>query len=261
MRLSAIAMIATIASSVTLLSCGGIENNTTISKGSYTLQGYIVGDMERDTSFIRVSFIRDGSMIPGGPITLDTFLLSFDLTDSLFKAEFGPSNTLSSSIYELTSFDGATEVSAENVTMVGGLTMNIISPADRVYTSADGSVVANLTSASLNSTDYAIAIVKAGEEYTGSGYADFFSLIDGAGIVPPEFFRDSLNNDSLLVGTYYLYMYSYSGSPQISSQTNDIPTVLPAGGFADNLSSANFSGKLGSIVVSRRDTLIVTDTP
>lgn len=244
-----------------LSSCNGAADGVIVGGGDYTLQSYVVGDLERDTSFIRVKFRRDSSMIPGGPLALDTFSLEFDLTDSLFKADFGPANALGTDVRELTVYDGAAEITAQNIILVGSLTQNISAPANRLYTATDGAVVVNLTSPSLNSMGYALGIVKAGEEYTGSGYAVFFSQIDGAGTIPPEFFRDSLNADSLKVGTYYLYMYSYNGAPQIDSRTTDLPTVLPDAGFTPNISASNISGSIGSIVVSRRDTLVVTDTP
>jgi hypothetical protein len=242
-------------------SCNGTPTGGGGAGSDYTLQAYVIGDLERDTSLIRVRFLRDGVSIPGGPVSLDTFLLSFDIADSLFKSDFGPANTLGSGPRAFTAFDGASEVTAESITLVGSLAMNIAAPANRQYTATDGAVIANLTSPSANSAGYALGIVKAGEEYTGSGYAEFFSLADGAGVIPPEFFRDSLNSDSLLVGTYYLYMYSYNGAPQIDSRTSDLPTVLPVGGFTPNLSTANLSGSVGSIVVSLRDTIVVTDTP
>ena len=249
------AVFLTLAVGVTISSCNGSPNSIDPNgPDAYLLQAYLLRDMEKDVAASRVFFQQENQPTPSGPVDVDTTRMDFLQTSGLFQKEYLSANAIDTGLHTLKLQDDGNLVFNGNLRMTGDFNIGINSPFNRIYTGG-GSVVVQLLSSSVNASGYLFAAVKAGQEYTGAGWAGLLPSLVPSGTFPPSVFQDTANN--LDTGLYYIYMYAFNGSPRIDSITTDLPTVLPDSVFADNLALSAISGALGTISVSRHDSLFV----
>jgi hypothetical protein len=98
--------------------------------------------------------------------------------------------------------------------------------------------------------NYAYGATKAESVYGNDGYAAFVSPLATAVTFDTDAF--SLPSGEIDPGLYYIFVYGYAGSPIPGSE---LPTVFPSG-FSNSFTRPDFSGKFGSIVITRRDSVI-----
>jgi len=250
-----IAGVLTLAISVTISSCNGSPNSIDPNgPDAYFLQAYLLRDMERDVAVSRVFFRQNNQPTPSGPVDVDTTRLDFLQAGGLFQKEYLSANAIDTGLHTLKLQDDGNLVFNGNLRMTGDFDISINTPFNRIYTGG-GSVVVQLLNPSANANGYLFAAVKAGQEYTGAGWAGLVPSLVPSGTFPPSVFQDTANN--LDTGLYYIYMYAFNGSPRIDSIMTDLPTILPDSVFADNLALSAITGALGTITVSRHDSLFV----
>lgn len=240
-----------------LTGCNG-DGVSPVDLSDYFLQFYMIRDMQRDSAAIRAYYRRDGNEVPTGPLIVDTMQLGFSVAKKLHIREYTSVNGIDTGVHTIVLGDQGDTVATTTVTMADTFNITVADPASRIYTGGM-SVIVDFTS-SPNAQGYLVAAVKAGSQYTNSGYSAFVPFVSSTGVLPPSVFRDSLTND-LDTGLYYIYMYSYRGSPQIDTFATELPTKLPDTGFTPNLSINNLTGSVGTIVVSRRDSVFVQEQP
>lgn len=254
---SGLAIFSVIGGGASLSGCNG-DGVSPVDLSDYFLQFYMIRDMQRDSSAIRAYYRRDGNEIPSGPLHVDTMQLGFSAAKKLHIREYNTVNGIDTGVHTIVLGDQGDTVASTSVTMADTFTITVADPASRIYTGGM-SVVVDFTP-SANAQGYLVAAIKAGSEHTNSGYSAFVPFISSTGVLPPSVFRDSLTNN-LDTGLYYIYMYAYRGSPQIDTFATELPTALPDTGFTPNLSIDNLTGSIGTIVVSRRDSVFVQEQP
>ena len=104
---------------------------------------------------------------------------------------------------------------------------------------------------SLGSNGYIFAAVLMDSIYLQYGYSDFASVTSAT--IPRDAFQLSGNVNIPDTGWYYVYVYSYSGSP---ANGKNLPTGIP-GGFTDNISRLDLDGRFGCFLVTVRDSIHV----
>ena len=103
-------------------------------------------------------------------------------------------------------------------------------------------------SAVANSDGYIVAVVHTDSSYQSTGYSAFVTDLTPSTTIPPDAFR---YNSNLVTGWYEIYVYAYSGSPDLALSSDILPVPIPSQ-IADNISHTNLTGHFGSIVVSRK---------
>lgn len=250
-------LISSLAGSLTV-SCNGSPNSGEDDTLAYFLQAYLLRNMDRNTAAARVFFRKNDTETPSGPVNIDTTRLDFTQSTGIFELSYTSVNDIDTGIHILAASDAGTEIVNRQIIMTDTFAIRVTTPANRIYTGS-GSVVVDPSSLSLNAQGYIVATVKAGMEYTGVGRAVWVNAVTSSGVLSPDFFRDPSDSTgaTLDTGKYYIYMYSYRGAPQVDAINSDFPTVLPDGGFAENLVATTSHGHFGAILISRRDSIFV----
>ncbi|MFQ5607095.1 MAG: hypothetical protein ACE5GA_04045 [Candidatus Zixiibacteriota bacterium] len=238
-----------------LLGCNGAPTSGGGDTTGYFVQAHLVKDINLDISFVRAFYRRDDTVIPSGPVFLDSTRLGFDAGVGLFQKEYITQSGITTGAHNLQLDDTGATITLSSVTMPDTFSI-ALNDTTRLYTGVGGNVLVDISTFSLNAEGYILGVVKASLAYTGVGYAEFMPNVSTVGNIPPEVFRDSITN-ILDTGLYYIYVYAYRGSPQLDSVSTDLPTALPATPFAVNITGTNLTGQVGGLVVSRRDSLSV----
>jgi hypothetical protein len=234
-------------------SCNGAPSDPN-GADSYILQAYLLRDLEKGISASRVFFRQNNQPTPTGPVDVDTTRLDFVQTTGMFQKEYTTASAIDTGLHSLKLQDKGKTILNSNLVMTGDFTINVSVPANRIFTGG-GSVVVDLASASVNAGGYIFAAVKASEQYSGKGWAGLVPSLSSSGTFLPSVFQDTANN--LDTGLYYIYMYSFRGSPRIDAVSGDFPTVMPDSVFLDNLATSIIDGAFGTITISRHDSIFV----
>ena len=243
-----------------LSGCNGSAGGGPVDVSDYFLQTYVIRDMERGFSARRVSLKAKGAAVPNAEVSFDSVMVPYVPAGEIYQKEFNSVDSIQPGVSVLRISSGGEQILQQDVIVPDTFTAQVVSPFNKLYTGGQ-QVQVGLATGSVNAQGYIVAVIPKGEEYKGKGYAQFVDLVSPSGIIPPDVFRDTLNPNILLEGVWYVYMYAYTGAPQIDGWVNDLPTALPDSGFTANLNLSKISGTYGSIVVSKRDTLVVTNTP
>ena len=238
---------------VALAGCGGSGAPPGLTSEGYLSQSYLLRNIDLNNAASKVFFRLDDTLIPPGPVNLDAARHDFNASSGLYTLSFPTSGGITAGAHQLGLFDGATEVITIQQNMPGDPEVAVSSPANRIYQSGQGNVLCSVTTTEVTG-GHIIAAVKADQAYTNTG---FVAIVGGSSaIIPPDaFFLPGTT--TLDTGVYYIYVYAFNGAPFIDSIDDDLPTQISSLNLADNLSTADISGRFGSIVISRRDTLIV----
>ncbi len=112
------------------------------------------------------------------------------------------------------------------------------------------------------SEGYVIAAVKKDLAYTGRGYSRYVEAVEGTSAT----FHDSAFLDfsqiqpDIDTGLYYLYVYSFTGSPDSALAESHLPVPFPSQ-LDDNIDRRDFEGRMGTIVVTPYDSMFVVAEP
>jgi hypothetical protein len=107
-----------------------------------------------------------------------------------------------------------------------------------------------------DSTDgYILATTLKDSVYHGYGYSAYSTTLATAGTLPLDAFSLSPSNEAD-TGWYYLYVYAYTGTPDSVLTRNLLPVPLPSQ-LGDNINGATLSGRIGTVVVLRHDSVHV----
>ncbi|MCH9031781.1 MAG: hypothetical protein IIB00_05925, partial [candidate division Zixibacteria bacterium] len=208
---------------VVLSGCGGSGTPSDSTSEGYVSQSYLLRNIDLNNAASKVSFRLDDTLIPPGPVNLDTVRHDFSASSGLYSLSFSTSSGITPGAHQLSLFDGATEVVAIQQSMPGDPAVAVSDPANRLYLSGQGSVICSVTVTTGVTGGYIIAMVKADEAYTNTGFAEIV-VGNSATILPDEFFFPGTN--VLDTGVYYIYVYAFNGAPFIDSINDDLPTQI-----------------------------------
>ncbi len=221
----------------------------TLSSHTYDLRGGIVKNLDTDSMLAAVTLKRDDFYYALANLAIyDSTLGYSDVMGSYILGYAGDSmptageDTLA--VADLPFLDEKVSFVLPNDFMITSIAL----PENRI--NAGGAPVQIQWALSLQNDGYIFAVVLKDSIYTDGGYAEFVSGGVTSATIPLDAFR--IYGD-LTTGWYYVYVYSYTGSP---ASTYNLPTLIPAG-LSDNISQLDFTGSFGTIVVTARDSIFV----
>lgn len=236
--------------------CGGDDVNGDSEKHDYVIYATMVQDMNRTgtLNYFYADLWRDSLVFGNADILINDTVLSYTFSPELNRMTYGFTQTLrayrSGGSYMVTVADSTFfEDTVSNNLPDSIYILNYNPDSSTTYNPNDGSFVLDWTS-SLNIEGYVLATVPADSAYTGFGYSKFVTSLTNAGTIPPDAFQ-SPNDTGIFTGTYYFYVYGFTGAADKNIADHLLPVPFPAQ-LADNISHDNLSGHIGSIIVSRR---------
>ncbi len=222
----------------------------TLSSHNYDLRGGIAKNLDTDSTLAAVTLKRDNFLYSLADINIyDTPSGYNDIMGSFVLGYSGASMPVAGED-TLAVADAPFLNRKFSFVLPDNFVLTAISlPDNRI--NAGGAPVQIQWASSLQNDGYIFAVVLRDSAYNNDGYAEF---VDGgvtSATIPPDAFR--IYDDSLTIGWYYVYVYSYTGSP---ASSYNLPTSIPAG-LIDNISGVNLTGRFGAIVVTPRDSIYV----
>ncbi|MFQ5500312.1 MAG: hypothetical protein ACE5FH_11645 [Candidatus Zixiibacteriota bacterium] len=232
------------------------------SQDSYHAVGMLIKNMDTDSTSIVIDFQRNNNVEASGSIRFDNSALLFSgngaeidsvyaltttsaatYSSGSFKLHFGDNNSLNDSV-TVSLADTFTAQLATEVKLVQGLKSVPIS-----------------WTASASADAYVLAAIKTDSVFIGHGWSVFSSGQTTSDFILSDAWLsdDGLNPDT---GLYYVYVYAVTGAPDSLQSTKLLPVPLPQQ-LPDNISRVNsrLTGRFGSVVVARHDTVRVTFQP
>ena len=230
--------------------CGrGVDTDETTSP-KYDLRGGIVKNLDTDSTLSVLIVTKDNIYYPlanivlyGDTLIYDTAQLFYWFSDTGSSMPSSGTDTLK--ITDSLLLDEKFALILPNDFLISSISL----PENRI--NAGGASVQLQWQTSLQSDGYILGVVMMDSIYTDGGYSEFVSDGFTSATIPPDAFR--IYGDSLTIGWYYVYVYSYTGSP---ASTYNLPTSIPAG-LTDNISKPDITGRFGTIVVTMRDSIFV----
>jgi hypothetical protein len=222
----------------------------TLSSHNYDLRGAIVKNLDTDSTLAAVTLKRDNFLYSLADVKIYDTPLGYDDITGNFVLGYSGASMPAAGEDTLAVTDTPFLDRKYSFILPDDLLLTSISlPDNRI--NAGGAPVQIQWSASLQNDGYIFAVVLKDSTYLDDGYAEFVDEGVTSATIPPDAFR--LHGDTLAIGWYYVYVYSYTGSP---GSTYNLPTSIPAG-LSDNISQVNITGQFGTIVVSPRDSIYV----
>ncbi len=231
-------------------SCGRAANVTTPTTADYDLRGGIVKNLDNDSTQAVFVVTKNNALYDAATLIIYGDTIPYDTTISLYNKIYSGLSMPSSGLDTLQIVDSTNLNEKFAFTLPDSFYLTSISlPDNRI--NAGGADVQIQWAASLQNSGYIFAVVLKDSTYIDDGYAEFVDAGVTYATIPPDAFR--IYGDSLTIGWYYVYVYSYNGNP---ASTYNLPTYIPAG-LTDNISKEKITGRYGTIVVSPRDSIYV----
>ncbi len=222
---------------------------------SYRLEGVLVKDANTNFTHIVAALTRNDSTLSGAEIRFDGDSLAYSVDSTYYRAVF-PAGDYPAGSYNIEIRDSSLFHDTLAADVASSSAIGTVLPVRREKTPSES--VTLTWSPSLGTDGYIMAAVKRDSIYTRSGYSEYVIPMDTTGTFPNEIF--TLPNDQADTGLYYLYVYSYTGSPDSALSANILPVPLP-GQLSDNISVKDLEGRFGTIVVAAHDSVRVVVQP
>lgn len=215
----------------------------------YDLRGGLVKNLDNDSVLVSVSFQRNDDYLSTAYLNLVGDTLEY--IDSTNSYEFGDTSISSfpGGDYTLTVSDAPWLTDSVSFTVPHDFAIDSL-PLPEGAVNPGGASVQMQWQTSLGSDGYIIGVALKDTAYVGRGFSEYAGSGFTSATIPPDAFRLSGDLDT---GWYYVYVYSYSGSPSVKQ---NLPIEIPPG-LTDNISKPNFTGRFGAVVVSSRDSIHV----
>ncbi len=212
----------------------------------YYLSGAIIKSLDMNFFGIKVAFKRNDTAISNAKLWIGNDTLSYaagyytKIFDSLTHLSIGNHylNLVDSTLFSdsvmfsiASDFEITSKIPAGDAPLTPG---NMVQVEWSTPTYVDG---------------YIYSAIKTDEVYGVGGYSAFVTT----GVTSTSFNSDAfaLPSGELDTGWYSIYIYGYKDSPVPGTA---LPTVFPDG-LSNSISKLDFTGKFGSLVVTRRDSI------
>ena len=232
--------------------------DTTVTDGvdtkQYAIQGGLVKNLDTDSTETAISMMKNGDNLASAILILSGDTVKYDSGLAKYVRAYDSASSLPAGSYRLKTVEAPwlNDSILFSIPNDFGIT-SIQLPEDRV--NPGGLSVRIEWNPSLGSDGYIYAVALKDSIYTGYGFSAFVPPEAGtARNIVPDAFRVSGNVNQPDTGWYYVYIYSYTGSPSIEA---NLPMLLPEG-FSDNVSKLKISGRFGAVLVTERDSIHVT---
>lgn len=253
--------------SMILAACGCNSSGGSVdppNRDTYELNGAVVKDLNvginSDTTLIALKAFKDGNSLNNADISF----FGQDLTYSIIpnSASFGyifPTNNqamIGIGNYILDFADSTHYDDTINVMVVDTFRVSAYNP-DSTTVNLNGQQVVIEWTSSANIEGYIVAVTPADSAYTGYGWSEYVTTQTTQITIPPDAFRTPNFPNNLITGTYYLYVYGFTGAPDSALSSTLLPVPLPSQ-LGDNIDHTNLSGNIGVVVITKRVPLEVT---
>ncbi len=218
---------------------------------SYRLEGALVKDLNTDFTHIVATPTRDDSTLPGAEIRFGGDSLAY-LVDSTYYRVVLPAGDYPAGSYKIEIRDSTFFHDSAMTEIAGDFAIQNVLPARREKLSFED---VSLEWTSSSATDgYVIAAVKRDLAYAATGHVQYVTL----GTPKETFENDAFNLPSGEpdTGWYYLYVYSYVGSPDSSLSATLLPVPMPSQ-LPDSISVHDLEGRFGTVLVAPFDSMHV----
>jgi len=244
-----------------LYGCNGSSTSINpVSVNDYYIKGFIVKNPNIDkagvdSTQIALSLKRNDTVLSIAQIKFNNQTLSFNnpsfALDSVYSFSDFPTPLLLPQTYQIEIEDPSNSLDTINTIVTDTFSIISIFPEQRISTPLLD-VKIDWSSAS-KIEGYVIAATLRDSIYTGFGFSEYVTSQTNSATYPPEAFRQS-NPDVPDTGWYYLYVYGYTGVPDSALSEEFLPVRFPSQ-LSDNINRDHLKGHLGSIVVSKKDSV------
>lgn len=225
---------------------------------SYRAEGGLVLDQNIDSTFVSVRFERNDTLLVGAALWYGGDSLRFNYPQiCVCNAYSGGTDSVTGYAAATPSLIMKDEDRFEDtlsMTVVDTFSISNFVPANHLI-QGNGQVSLEWNVAA-HADAYVLAAVKVSEAFTGEGYSLYAPLAATAGTIPPDAFLLEGTNEPD-TGLYNIYVYALNGSPDSALVEYKLPVPLPDQ-LAENISTNNLNGRFGTIMVSLRDTVRVS---
>ncbi len=228
----------------------------------YRITGALIKDANLDS--IIVDSTRIAVTLTRQDMVLATALIRFDgdtliyndisyPIDSVYSFKDSIKGLVASDLYNLIITDGSLFQDTAKIYVPDTFSIVSVVPGTRISNGGD-QIRLDWTSAA-GIQGYAVGVVMRGNEYQGKGYSQYVTTLTTDVTIPPDAFRQTDPNTPD-TGWYYLYVYGYTGAPDSALSSRLLPVPFPSQ-LADNVIGTDLGGRLGAIVVSKKDSMHV----
>jgi hypothetical protein len=224
---------------------------------SYRAEGGLVLDQNSDSAYVSVRFERNDTLLVAAALWYGDDSLTFNnprvCICNAFSACHDSLMRYAGSTERLVMTDEDRFVDTVTRTAVDTFSITNFVPANHLI-QGNGQVSLEW-GPSANADAYVMAAVKADEVYSNEGYSLYAPLAATAGTIPPDAFLIEGTNQ-VDTGLYNVYVYALNGSPDSALTAYQLPVPLPDQ-LSDDIDERYLSGRFGSVIVSRKDTVRV----
>jgi hypothetical protein len=227
----------------------------------YRLIGAVVSDHDQSKTLAAVDLKNNSLEAVNADITIGNQIAQFNRAsfpvDSVFSVKTTSSGTYIEGSYRIVISDSTTYNDSISFTLPDTFSITSISPPSRIV---QGLMPVSLQwSGSTGATGYIMAAVLRNSAYDGVGFSIYATSLSPAGTIPQDAFSMSAgpNPDT---GWYYIYVYALAGAPDSTISKFLLPTPMPSV-LAENIDKTDLTGRFGSIVVAKRDSVHVVIQP
>ncbi len=218
---------------------------------SYGFAGVLVKDFNVDMTHIVATLTRNDSSLSEAEIRFDGDSLAY-IAHSIYLRAVFPAGAYQADTFDIEIRDSSLFHDTVIVILAADFAIDSVIPPTRLKTSSDH--VSLGWSGSSDAEGYVIAAVKRYSSYTGAGYSQYVTSQATSETFPNDVFI--LPSDEPDTGWYYLYVYSYVGSPDSALSSPFLPVPMPSQ-LPDNILFDGFEGHFGTVVVTRLDSIHV----
>lgn len=233
-------------------------------KYDYIINGALVKDLNvgvlSDTARIAIRLQRNEASLSTAAITFDTTDLVVgvlpDSTTPAYVFPQGDRGLFIAGTYDLRIEDSNKFLDTLFVNVTDTFRIESYNP-DSTTANTNGRQVNIQWTSAANIEGYVVAVTPADSIHTGYGWSAYVESQASQTTIPPDAFREPLYLQELIPGMYYIYVYGYTGVPNLELASKMLPVPFPTQ-LPDNIDHTRLAGHFGSIVVSKRVPLEVT---
>lgn len=242
---------------------GSSSTGTTVETNSYQATGVLVKDLnadpaDADSSRMAVRFERNDSLLSSAVVTLNNDTLVFDRATFAIDSVYSFASDTTALI-----LPGAYGLGMVDASRFGDTVITIIPDTFRIDFYTNDSTIDNTNgqeiqiswTSAANIEGYAVAVVREDSIYTGYGYSQYVTDPGTQTTIPPDAYRlitDAGGVAVLDTGWYQIFVYGYTGIPDSILTDPLLPVPLPSSLPGDNIDQGILSGRVGTVVVTKR---------
>lgn len=230
---------------------------------TYSLASALVKDQSRGPFGVSVALataFKNGDFAENIFLAVDDNVLERDelLFDPfVFGHYFGDAESLLIGTHPFFISDSTFLAETLFVTVPGTPSITSITPTQK----GPGDEVALQWDAAVDADGYLVAAVKADSLYQGVGWTEFVEkALTQTTINDSAFTRFNLQGGEPNPGTYYIFVYSFTGAPDSALTSEWLPSPLPFQ-LQNNVDEVDLEGNTGAVVVSEPRAIEVLAAP